>query len=457
MLHTDQETIVAQCTPKGSGALALLRLSGNDAVEIATTLSRLSSDKKLTDLPTHTIHYGTVIDANNAPIDAVLFLLMRAPKTFTGQDVVEISCHNNQFIIEQIIERAIACGARLAQEGEFSRRAYMNNKIDLIQAEAINELINANSHAGLKKSLAQLEGSFSNWITKIEKKILKILALSNASFEFIDDEISFGTEIRAELSMIIEDIQTLKKTFNQQQYIRQGVRIAIIGCVNAGKSSLFNSLLNDNRAIVTNIPGTTRDVVEAGMYHEGVYWTLIDTAGLRSTDDVIEKEGIRRSHEQAQRADIIILLFDGSRPFTAQEEVVYQELFTTYRNKIVVAQNKIDIVTTTPNQFTPHTTVAISSNEKTNIDKLHNLLKEKVRALFSHNASPFLLNQRHVNLLLGLERKLIMTQSIVSKETDYELISYELNLALEFLTELTGKTISEAAMDAIFKEFCIGK
>ena len=315
MFHSPlNETIIAQCTPQGTGAIALLRLSGDNTFAIADAISKLPGNKIISALPTHTIHYGWVVDKNGAHIDQVLFLLMRAPHTFTGDDTVEITCHNNPFIIQNITQAALAAGARLAQEGEFSRRAVSNNKIDIIQAEAINDLIHANTQLTLKQSLSQLEGSFSHWVVSIEKQLIKALALSDASFEFLDEEnMEFSTQIKEIIDAVLTTITNLKNTFNQQQQIRNGIRIAIIGSVNAGKSSLFNALLNQERAIVTNIAGTTRDAIEAGLYKNGNYWTLIDTAGLRTTDDIVEQLGISRSHEEAHKADIILLVFDGSQ------------------------------------------------------------------------------------------------------------------------------------------------
>jgi len=327
----DDQTIIAQCTPAGSGAIALLRVSGEHAIAMVTTFSKLASHKKLLDLPTHTIHFGWVIDTAGNHIDQVLFLLMRGPRTFTGQDTVEITCHNNPFIIESIIQAALNHGARLANSGEFTKRAVLNDKIDLIQAEAINELIHANTQSALKKSLAQLEGSFSHAVKNIESSLIKALALSEASFEFIDEEdLEFGKQILTIIETVLATIATLKVNFDQQKQIRQGVRIALIGAVNAGKSSLFNALLGKNRAIVTNIAGTTRDVIEAGLYRYGNYWTLIDTAGLRQSADHIEQEGIKRSFDEAHNADIILLVFDGSRAMTSEECAVYKELYAQY-------------------------------------------------------------------------------------------------------------------------------
>lgn len=522
MIHSlDDQTIIAHCTPRGSGAIALLRISGLNAITIADVIGNVASGKKLADLPTHTIHYGTIQDAHGAALDQVMFLLMRGPKTFTGQDTVEITCHNNQFIIEQIMSIAIAHGARVAQEGEFSKRAVLNGKIDLVQAEAIKELIHAQTQLALKQSLSQLTGSFSYWISTIEQQLLKALALSEASFEFLDEEMEFAPQIQEIIESVTATIASIKKTFSQQQHIRQGIRIAIIGAVNAGKSSLFNALLNQERAIVTAIAGTTRDVIEAGLYKNGNFWTLVDTAGLRQTHDEIEREGIKRSFQEAQKADIIILAYDGGRAMSEQEIAVYEQLHAQYEHKIITVFTKMDELSnkatndvkwaspsirsfgTTQDVYTlninelnqqaippshilpfdlaqdkihshrlriegqannvikehnQQNVIHLSSKTKENIDTLEKLIEQKIAALFAGIESPFLLNQRHYNLLLALETKLEeIQQMLAAKKVAYELLSIHLNDALAHLAQLSGKSISEAGMDMVFREFCIGK
>ena len=344
MFHSpDEQTIIAQCTPRGSGAIALLRISGATAILIADSISQLAAGKKLSELPSHTIHYGSVINAEKQRVDSVLFLLMHGPRTFTGQDTVEITCHNNQFIIEEIISLVINAGGRLAQEGEFTKRAVLNGKIDLVQAEAINELIHAQTQMALKQSLAQLAGSFSSWLAGIETELLKALAFCQASFEFLDEEIELGGPISLMISGVKISINEIKKTFNQQQQIRQGVRVAIIGSVNAGKSSLFNALLNQQRAIVNAQAGTTRDSIEAGLYKNGNFWTLVDTAGLRQAADTIEQEGIRRSFEEAHKADIILLAYDSTGELSGEEAQVYAQLRNKYAQKIILVGTKSEV------------------------------------------------------------------------------------------------------------------
>lgn len=457
MLTKDEETIIAQCSPHGAGAIALIRIVGNNAVSIANTISKLASSKSLAEYATHTIHYGSVIHPDQSIIDNVLFLLMRGPKTFTGQDTVEITCHNNPFIIEAIIAQAMAHGARLADNGEFTKRAVLNNKIDLVQAEAINELIHANTQAALKQSLAQLEGSLSHWVTSIEKNLIKALAFCEASFEFIEEEnMEFGRDIANILTSTLTTINTIKQTFNQQQHIRNGIRIALIGSVNAGKSSLFNALVGHNRSIVTNIAGTTRDVIEAGLYKNGNYWTLIDTAGLRQTDDSIEQEGIKRSYDEAHKADIIILVIDGSRILSEQELIIYDDLVSQYRHKIIAVHTKNDL----PQIAQPLKLAALplSHTNKAQCTALERAIQTHIEALFTSMESPFLLNQRQFKLILELEERLrAISNMVCQKPIAYELVSYHLNDALAGIAQITGKTISEEAMDAVFRQFCVGK
>lgn len=450
------QTIIAQCTPKGSGALALLRLSGGQALPIATQIGKLASGTQLTEVNSHTIHFGYVIDQYSKTIDQVMFIVMKAPKTFTGEDIVEITCHNNPFIIEEIITQAIRYGARLAQQGEFAKRAFLHGKIDLVQAEAIQELIQASTQQALKKSLAQLEGSFSYWMQGIEKQLMHCLALSEASFEFLDDEIEFGQQITEIIKQVLIQVETIKKTFSQQQQIKEGIRIALIGSVNAGKSSLFNLLVGKNRAIVTDIAGTTRDTLEAGMHTKEAYITYVDTAGIRQTDDIIEQEGIRRSFEEAAKADIILLIFDGSRELTAQEQAAYKDIFNQYAKKIICVCAKWDmVITKLPVEFIQ--SIAISTQTKEGLNLLEQAIQDRIANLLSHHDSPFLLNQRHYSLLLSLETYLLTIQQRLNMVVDYELLSINIKEALETITELTGKSVTEQVMDAIFKEFCVGK
>jgi len=458
LISRDHETIVAQCSPDGIGAVALIRLSGATAFEIADRICLLH-DKTLCTVPTHTIHYGAVINQDKAPIDQVLFLAMRAPRTFTGQDTIEITCHNNPFIIAAIIQRAIECGARIAAPGEFTRRAVVNGKIDLLQAEAINDLIHAHSQKALEKSLAQLGGTLSATIHSIEQRLLKAIALCDASFEFLDEEhMGFKAQIGSLLEAIKQEIRTLCSASGHQKYIREGVRIALIGAVNAGKSSLFNMLAGADRAIVTPIAGTTRDTLETGLYRDGMYWTLIDTAGLRTTDDIIEREGINRSYQQAHQADVILLVLDSAALITEQENAVYQDLINRYESKIITVFTKSDLPARLLFNGTVKKTVKSSIKDCASAELIKDAIQEIVDQLSSTWQLPFLINQRHLNFLIALADRLETAQSILEKEpVAYELVSYHLNDLLSSMTDFTGKSISEYAMDEVFRSFCVGK
>lgn len=447
------DTIVAQCTPSGSGALALLRISGPQAINIATACAQLSSKQSLDAAPSHTIHHGWVISANSEKIDEVLFFVMHAPRTFTGEHVVEISCHNNPFLIEALLERIIACGARPALNGEFSRQAVENNKLDLLQAEAINDLIHAQSQQGLRQAFSQLQGTLSTWISQLEKELIILIAVCEATFEFVEEELDLSGAILERFDAVLAKISHLKKSFSQQDHIRNGIRIVLVGTVNAGKSSLFNALIGKNRAIVTSIPGTTRDVIEAGFYHQGLYWTLIDTAGIRQTNDYIEQEGIEKSYQEAAHADIVLLTYDGSLALTPDQTIIYQDLLTTYKDKSFVIATKKDL----PAQHSLPYDFAVCAQTQDGIEELKLVLENKIKNLLAANTCPFLLNKRHITSLDTLEKQLISIREQIQNNPEYEIISYHLNDALATLTELTGKTVSEQALDAVFKEFCIGK
>jgi len=456
----DTEPIVACCTARGAGALALIRVTGNGALGIVASRARLSSGKSLDTVSTHTIHHGTINDSAGNPLDSVLFMVMYGPRTFTGHDTVEISTHNNPFIIDAVIDTLIKAGARLAEPGEFSKRAVLNGKIDLIQAESINECINAATMQGLKASYAQLTGSLSRAIAAIEKRLLHALALSNASFEFIEEENSiFWESICTILDEVSATVQQLIKQFPLQQQLRQGARIVLVGSVNAGKSSLFNALLGTARAIVTPIAGTTRDVIEAGVYHNGEHVTYIDTAGMRITHDTIEKEGIERSYAEANRADMVLVIVDGARKMSAEEAKAYDTLIAAHHHKALLIYTKADLPQITGYEapkIIPY--CSVSTIDTLKIQQCISLL-DGVRQKITSNGmvAPYLLNERQCRLLETLVQKLALLKAVLVDGIHYEIIAHHLQEALATISELTGKSVSEAAMDAVFKEFCVGK
>lgn len=463
----DQQTIVALCTPQGSGALALIRFAGQDVFEIVDKFSKLSANKSLLEQQSHTICHGFVVDSSdkNKIIDDVLFFIMRGPKTFTGQDSIEISCHNNQFIIEQIIQIACKSGARMACPGEFSKRAVLNGKMNLIQAEAINDLIHAQNELALKKSMEQLHGTLSHFLSDLEADFIRLLAFVEASFEFVEEEhkdIDLDEQIRLYCSNILKKLSEIKVNFNQQKQIRQGIKIALLGSVNAGKSTLFNTILNQERAIVSDVEGTTRDSIESTFYKEGVFWTFIDTAGLRQTEDKIEKQGIERSLLQAQDSDLILLIFDATQIPSGEYERRYKEIIDLYGKKVIFVVNKIDQINFDRDKFSKFLkkdeyVVAVSARERSGMEELLQIISNKVGEIFSKGQSLFLLNQRQSRLISEIE---LNFEYVVKNQLDtleYELMAYKLKEILELMSELTGKNVNERVLDSVFNEFCVGK
>ncbi len=463
-LSNEQDPIIARCTPHGSGAIAIIRLSGNCVDALVDNFARTSSHKKLVTSDTHTIHHGHVIGTDNEIIDEVLFFLMRAPKTFTGQDTIEISCHNNPFIVEKIISCALKHGARIAKPGEFTQRAFLNGKIDLLQAESINDVIHAQTELALNTSLRQLKGSLSDYFGQLEKSVITLLSLVESSFEFLDEEqqdLALDKRIHKTTGELISYITKLKKQFNLQQQIKQGIRIALIGSVNTGKSTLFNALLKKERAIVTNTPGTTRDSIEYSIYKSGVFWSIIDTAGIRTTTNTIEQEGINRSLREAKTADIILLVLDASQTLSFEEKTFYKSIYDEHDKKTIIVVNKIDkkLAFDPKNLFSLKDPKyeKISAQNNIGLDTLENIIDEKIKELFSQLQSPFLLNKRQYNLITTIEQRLQSIAKNCSNNVNYELIAYHLKDMLEKTSELTGKTINEKMLDTVFSTFCVGK
>ena len=390
----------------------------------------------------------------------VLFFIMRNPKTFTGQDTIEISCHNNPFIIENIIACALQSGARQARAGEFAKRSFLNGKIDLLQAESINDVIHAPTQLALQKALSQLEGTLSHHFETIENNIIELLTLVEASFEFLEEEqrdLSFDKLVKNRISEILEHIKTILESSSLHQQVKEGIRVAIIGSVNAGKSTLFNALVKKDRAIVSTIEGTTRDSIEAGIQRNGQFWTVIDTAGLRSTGNTIEKKGIERSYQEAEKADVILLVYDASRPLSTAEEDIYQTILSTHATKSIVLGNKSDLAQSQKHPLASKTTLCIAAKENLGVNNLEVTITEKITALFKELNSPYLLNQRQQLIIAEIGKHLEFIANSYSNSIEYEVVAYQLRDTLSKVSELTGKAISESVLDTVFSKFCIGK
>lgn len=453
------DTIIALCTPQGSGALALIRLSGVHAWDIGGKVIKLATRKELASVESHTVHAAHIYHGDKL-VDSVMVMALRGPRTFTGYDTIEITCHNNPFIIQEIIALCVQHGARPAQPGEFTRQAYENKKIDLLQAEAIHDLIGAQTQAALTKSLAQLTGSLSNTVHVIEDTLSKALAWCESSFEFLDDEGDFYKEINQFLQDISAHIEPLVTSYHAQKQIRQGYRVAIIGSVNAGKSSLFNMLVGHKRAIVTPLAGTTRDSIENTIIINDTTVTLIDTAGLRNTNDIIEQEGIERTRHEAHASDCLLLVIDGSAMLSHHEQETYRDLIAQYGNKTILVKNKADLSAETHTVFDDAQPIIISAHSTTAKQILEHAILAKLRQLYKQHELPYLINQRHYDILCATYNDIQQIRTMLSQagtSPHYELISYHLRQALEHLSGLTGKAVSEIALDRVFKEFCVGK
>ncbi|MBU1007606.1 tRNA uridine-5-carboxymethylaminomethyl(34) synthesis GTPase MnmE [Candidatus Dependentiae bacterium] len=459
----DERPIIALCTPQGSGAIALIRVCGTEAIELVDKMARLSSGQSLTKQKTHTIHHGHIIDQLSPPmiIDEVLFLLMRTPRTFTSQDTVEITCHNNPFIINQIIKQAISLGAHQAQRGEFTKRAVLNQKIDLLQAEAINDLISAQTELALKKSMAQHKGTLSHQVQQVEDGLISLLTIVEASFEFLDEEqqdVAFDNIIRQKLKRILEKTNTVLESFSAQKQIRQGIKIALLGSVNVGKSTLFNALVKHDRAIVTNVPGTTRDAIETTVHKNGSFWLLVDTAGLRQTDHAIEQKGIERAWQEAAQSDIILLVHEAQTPMTEHETKLYNKIKKEYVKKVIIVASKVDQVEQPESPPIDSTnTIFLSAKTKIGLDKLEQAIEEKIKELFQAGQAPFLLNQRQHNIISQLHKELAAIETESDRAIQHEVLAHQLKQQLELVAQLTGKEISERVMNSVFSTFCVGK
>lgn len=442
-------TIISQCTPSGSGAIALLRISGPDAFIIADKFLRLLKKEKVSDQASHSIHFAKA-HIGEQIIDHAMALIMHAPKTFTGENVVEITCHNNPLIIEALVQEAIKYGARQALPGEFAQQAVLNKKIDFIQAESINELIGARTPEAINISLGQLQGSLSSKINSIQNQLLQALALCESSFEFLDDEsISFDNQIMDILKQTNSEISKIKSSYDIQKQVRQGYRVTLLGSVNAGKSSLFNALIEEEKAIVTPVAGTTRDVIESTVVIDGQTITFVDTAGLRETTDLVESIGIKRSREEAIKSDLILLVRDYSEP----EEQDYQNILKEFSNKIIQIQSQIDKT----DIIKKDNIMPVSTVTNTGIEELKKHILERLANLKQSGETIFLLNKRHYHNLTAAQLHINKAIEMLEKNPAFELISISLNEAIQSLGQLTGQTVTHEVMDMIFRQFCVGK
>ena len=451
------DTIVALATAPGIGAIAVIRLSGTKAIDI---VNGVFPKKDLLLQKTHTVHFGK-IEFDNIVVDEVVITLYRAPKSYTGEEVVEISCHGSPFIQDSLLQLIIQQGARLAKPGEFTQRAFLNAKLDLTQAEAVADLIASNTEASRQAALYNLKGGFSDDLKLMREKLIKFSALIELELDFSQEDVAFAN--KKELEFLVQQLQfktqALYDSFKLGNVIKNGVQVAIVGKPNAGKSTLLNAMLNENRALVSAIPGTTRDTVEEYLNIQGVLYKLIDTAGIRmQTDDTIEQMGIEKSREKIQEADIIIALFDASSHTISDIQAWQSEIGVT-KDKLILVGNKIDLATDQAIQANPafKEVLFISAKNKQNIIAIENALNQKVVGDALNKEGTIVTNARHVASLKKLMLALNDIETGLIQNVTGDLLALDIRQALHYLGTITGEITNEDQLDFIFSKFCIGK
>lgn len=458
----EEETIAAISTPFGESGIGIVRISGPLAEPIAKKLFKPKKNQSY--FISHHFHYGEIIDPKNGnPIDEVLTVLMKSPKTYTREDIVEIHCHGGYFILQKILELVLEQGTRMAEPGEFTRRAFLNGRIDLTQAEAVIDLIRAKTMASLEIASQQLRGVLYREMASLKERLIEHLALIEAHIDFPEEEIepiSFE-ELKRDLVRINRHIEQWIASYEEGRVFREGISCAITGKTNVGKSSLLNVLLKQERAIVTPIPGTTRDVIEEVLNIYGIPVRLMDTAGLRKAKDSIEQEGVRRAKERVADADLVLLMIDGSRELNEDDVEIFWEI---RRKKKVVIINKKDLplkisIEDVRNRFHGDPIVSISALKNEGIDDLKKtiytlLLHRDVRITPEHL---IVANIRHKEALSQVKENLSNAVRGLEEGTSLEFIAFEIRSALEALAEMVGGTTTEEVLNRIFEQFCIGK
>ena len=454
------DTIAAIATAMSSSGIGIIRISGEEAVTITEKIFRMKNGKKLSEMPTHTIHYGHICDGEEV-IDEVMVLLMRGPKSYTREDTVEIDCHGGVYVMRRVLETVIRYGARPAEPGEFTKRAFLNGRIDLSQAESVIDVIHAKNEFALKSSMKQLSGSVSNAIKEIRGTVLHEIAFIESALDD-PEHISldgYPEQLQGIVDEISGKIEKLLSTSDNGKILKEGISTVIVGKPNAGKSSLLNTLLGEERAIVTDIAGTTRDVLEEQINLNGIILNIIDTAGIRDTEDVVEKIGVDKAKKYVKDADLIIYVVDSS---TALDENDF-EIMELLRDKTaVVLMNKSDLQpVTTAEEVKSHldkTVISISAKEQVGIDALEETIKE----LFFHgevtfNDEVYITNIRHKTALQEALNSLHLVVQSIRDGMPEDFYSIDLMNAYEELGSIVGEAVEDDLVNEIFSKFCMGK
>jgi tRNA modification GTPase len=466
-----QETIVALASPSGAGAIAVIRISGAAAIVIAEQVFQSVSGKAISKQKTHTIHLGHIVDEGKV-YDQVLLSIFKNPHSYTGEDVIEISCHGSTYIQQQIIQLVLRKGCRMAQAGEFTLRAFLNGKLDLSQAEAVADLISSDNEASHQIAMQQMRGGFSNEIAKLREELLNFASLIELELDFAEEDVEFAdrTQLKDLLNRIEFVLKRLIDSFAVGNVIKNGIPVAIVGEPNVGKSTLLNALLNEERAIVSDIAGTTRDTIEDELVIDGIGFRFIDTAGIRETKDVVESIGIKKTFEKIEQAQVVLLLVDGSKLSVESLTGVKIEI-EKIRNQfplkpIVIIINKKDLIapemiSTINHQLTTvngqPTTIYLSAKKKEGIEDLKQQLMSFVNTGALRNNETIVTNTRHYDSLLKALEEIQKVRFGMDTHLSSDLMAIDIKQALYYFGEITGEVTNDELLGNIFANFCIGK
>ena len=459
------ETIVALATPSGAGAIAIIRLSGADAIAIAAEVFESVSGKDITKQKTHTIHLGHIVDGTKV-YDQVLLSIFKGPNSYTGENVVEISCHGSVFIQQQIIQLLLRKGAKMAQAGEFTLRAFLNAKLDLSQAEAVADLISSDNEASHQIAMQQMRGGFSNEIAKLREELLNFASLIELELDFAEEDVEFAdrTAFYELLTRIEFVLKRLIDSFAVGNVIKNGIPVAIVGEPNVGKSTLLNALLNEERAIVSDIAGTTRDTIEDELVIDGIGFRFIDTAGIRETKDVVESIGIQKTFEKIEQAQVVLFLVDSSQLSDDSLEALKSEI-EQIKNKyplktLLVLFNKMDLMSAELVQSIQSeisNALLISAKNKLGIDELKNQLLSFVNTGALRNNETIVTNTRHYDSLLKALEEIQKVRFGLENNISSDFMAIDIRQALFHFGEITGQVSNDELLGNIFANFCIGK
>ncbi len=452
------DTIVAVSTPPGNGGIAIVRISGACAAEIADILFK---PLKNGGFKSHRFYFGFISDPKTSElIDEIMLVLMRAPHSYTREDVVELHCHGGMLIVDRVLGLVLSCGARLADPGEFTRRAFLNGRIDLIQAEAVMDIICSQTTGALKLAQSQHGGALSHRFEEIQEYLLRALATVEAYIDFPEDDLGEAdlNLIKTPIDSALISINVLLRGFDSGRILREGVSALIVGKPNAGKSSLLNRLLNENRAIVTHLPGTTRDIIEEVLNLDGLPVRLLDTAGIRDTDDIAEKEGISRALGYISQADVVLFVMDVSRSFEKEDMMILDALIDS---NVIAVLNKSDLppLLNLPDSFACMNRITISATNGDGITELKELLHNEFSsdAELDSRQCAFISRTRHRDALISAHLTLTRCSDALAAGPALELLAVDLRGALSVIGTVTGSTTTDDVLDMIFSSFCIGK